>query len=71
MFPFASTQRAIWVGVLWAAMTVAFEFLFFHFVGGHSWAALAANYNVLEGRVWVFMVVWIAAAPYLSHRLRR
>jgi len=30
------------------ALTVAFEFLFFHYVGGRSWSKLLANYNLLE-----------------------
>lgn len=61
--PPASARHALAIGLGWAALTVAFEFLFFHFVGGHSWSELLANYNVLEGRVWVLVVLWIAVAP--------
>jgi len=57
-------------GRFWAALTVAFEFLFFHYLGGHSWAALLANYNVRQGRVWVFVVLWLAVAPFLFFRYR-
>ena len=53
----------------WAALTVAFEFVFFHFIGGHSWSELLANYNVGQGRVWVFVVLWIAVAPWFFFRL--
>ncbi|MBS1144927.1 MAG: hypothetical protein H6R14_2333 [Proteobacteria bacterium] len=66
-----SGRQALGIGLAWAAMTVAFEFLFFHFVGGHSWAALLANYDVLAGRVWVFVLLWVALAPYLFFRWQR
>jgi hypothetical protein len=70
LVPPASAREAVSVGLFWAALTVAFEFLFFHIVGGHSWAELLANYNVLEGRVWVFVVLWIAVAPCAFFRFR-
>jgi hypothetical protein len=66
----ASGREALSIGLFWAALTVAFEFIFFHYVGGHSWAELLANYNVLKGRVWVFLVLWIAVAPYVFFRFR-
>ena len=69
VFPLASEQRAIGVGLLWVSLTVAFEFLFFHYVGGHSWAELLGNYNVMKGRVWVFLLLWLAVAPYIFFRL--
>ena len=67
----SSCQEAISIGLLWVALTVAFEFLFFHYVGGHSWSELLANYNVLKGRVWVFVLAWVAIAPYVFFRLNR
>jgi hypothetical protein len=66
--PPSSGRQALAIGLFWTALTVAFEFLFFHFVGGHSWAELLANYNVLAGRVWVFLLLWVAIAPYLFFR---
>ena len=67
-FPPASGRQAVLIGLGWAGMTVAFEFLFFHFVGGHSWAELLANYDVLAGRVWVLVLLWLGVAPYLFFR---
>jgi hypothetical protein len=40
------------------ALTVTFEFLFFHFFGGHPWSELLAHYNVANGRVWVLILAW-------------
>jgi len=71
LYPPSSGREAISIGLLWMALTVAFEFLFFHYVGGHSWSELLGNYNVLKGRVWVVVLAWIAIAPYVFFRLDR
>jgi len=71
LYPPASGRQAISIGLLWLALTVAFEFLFFHYVGGHSWAELLGNYNVLKGRVWVVVLAWVAIAPYVFFRADR
>lgn len=68
-WPFASAASAWRAGILWVVMTVAFEFLFFHYVTGHSWAELRANYDLAAGRLWVLLLVWIAVAPVAFRRL--
>lgn len=70
-FPPSSGQEAIFTGLFWMALTIAFEFLFFHFIGGHSWTELLSNYNILEGRVWVVVLAWVAVAPYVFFRIHR
>ena len=69
-WPFASARQALSVGLFWMLLTVAFEFLFFHYVGGHAWAVLLANYDLFEGRLWPLILLWVAFAPYLFHRFR-
>ncbi len=69
LYPPSSSREAVSIGLLWMALTVAFEFLFFHYVAGHSWSELLANYNVLKGRVWVVVLVWVTIAPYVFFRL--
>jgi len=71
VIPVSSDREAVSLGLFWAALTVAFEFVFFHFIGGHSWSELLANYNVVQGRVWVFVVLWIVVAPWLFFRWHR
>jgi len=66
-----SKVQAIAVGLLWLAMTIAFEFVFGHYVAGHSWERLLRAYNLLAGRVWLLVLVWVAVAPYLFFRVRR
>ena len=70
-YPPDSGRQALLIGLLWMALTVAFEFLFFHYVVGHSWSELLVNYNLLEGRVWVAVLAWVVIAPYLFFRFRR
>lgn len=69
--PPVSARQAFSIGLLWMTLTIAFEFLFFHFAGGHSWQELLGNYNILNGRVWPVVLVWIAIAPYVFFRSDR
>lgn len=67
-WPPASAREAWFVGVFWMALTVAFEF-FFHYVGGHSWEALLANYDMARGRLWPLILLWVLVAPYFFYRI--
>ena len=71
LWPPASTRQAAAVGAVWVALTLAFEFLFGHYVAGHPWNRLLQDYNLFAGRVWVFVPVWVAVAPVLIYRLGR
>lgn len=67
-----SRNRQLWsVGWFWLALTLCFEFLFGHYVGGASWSALLADYNILEGRLWLLVLVTTLCAPALAGRIRR
>ncbi len=68
-WPPASARGAWFIGVFWMALTVAFEFLFFHYVGGHTWEALLANYDLASGRLWPLILLWVLVAPYLFYRI--
>lgn len=67
----ASTRDALAGGVLWLVMTVAFEFLFGHYVAGKPWSQLAEDYNLAAGHLWPLILVWVCVAPPLFHRLQR
>lgn len=59
------------IGAAWTAATVTSEFLFGHYVAGHSWRRLSHDYNILKGRVWVLVVLSIlAAAPVIGALMR-
>ena len=71
--PLSTRPAAAQVGLFWAAATVAFEFTFGHYVNQDSWATLAHDYDLRDGRLWLLDVIGIAAAPALARawRLRR
>ncbi len=48
-------------------MTIAFEFGFGHFVAGHSWGRLLADYNLLTGHVWVLFLLWVLVVPIVVY----
>ena len=64
-----SDGQALIIGLIWLLLTVAFEFVFGHFVMKHSWARLFHDYNILEGRVWLLVLVWTLLAPLAVYRL--
>ncbi len=66
-----SANQAIIIGLIWLVLTIVFEFLFGHYVAGHSWDRLLQDYNVLKGRVWVLVLIWISIAPFIIHRLQK
>lgn len=68
-----SPTRVVLVGVgcLWLLMTVAFEFLFGHYVSGASWATLMDDYDLARGRLWPLVLLATLVGPWLSHRVGR
>jgi hypothetical protein len=66
-----SPGRAFIIGLTWLGLTVAFEFLFGHFVMRHPWSRLFHDYNVFIGRLWVIVLIWVALAPYAFYRLQK
>jgi len=66
-----SSAEAVAIGLIWLILTVAFEFLFGHYVMKHPWSRLFHDYNIFEGRLWVVVLVWITVAPYIFYRLSR
>jgi hypothetical protein len=70
LWPLESGRQALAVGVMWLAITVCFEFLFGHYVVGHSWRRLCQDYNLCAGRVWALLLLWVTIAPYIFYRLQ-
>ena len=65
-----SVSDAWRIGVLWLALTLAFEFLAGHYVFGAPWTRLWADYNVLRGRLWILVLITTVAAPVIASRTR-
>lgn len=68
-WPLETANQAWTIGLLWFVMTILFEFGFGHFVAGHSFSRLFADYKLFQGRVWVLFLVWLAVMPYFFFRL--
>lgn len=63
----ANSNQTLWlIGLTWVILTMAFEFLFGHYVMKHSWEALLANYNIFKGKLWILVLIAELAAPVAS-----
>jgi len=62
-----SENEAIFVGVLWLLLTLAFEFLFGHYVAKHSWKKLLSKYNIFKGDLWILILIWTAVVPLIYY----
>lgn len=69
-WPPSSATQAAGIGALWLGLTLAFEFLFGHYVAGHTWSRLLQDYDLLAGRLWPLVLLWVATAPHLLSRRR-
>jgi hypothetical protein len=65
VWPIETSTQAWTIGAIWLVSTIAFEFGFGHWVAGHSWEALLADYNLMQGRVWSLFLLWIAVLPWV------
>jgi hypothetical protein len=64
------SSQLLGIGVLWLVLTLAFEFLFGHFVIGASWERLLADYNVPEGGLLPFGMVVLTLSPWIAGKVR-
>jgi len=70
-WPLRSDAEALRIGVIWLVMTVAFEFLFFHYASGIPWEKLLEAYDLPSGQLWPLVLIWVAIAPLVLNRLAR
>lgn len=63
------TRTALLIGIFWLILTIIFEFLFRHYVIGHTWEKLLADYNFLKGRLWLLVLLNNLIAPIISSKL--
>jgi hypothetical protein len=63
-----SVSELVRASVILVGLTVAFEFLFGHYVDGKSWGELAANYEIWNGRLWPVALAVVAMMPFVWGR---
>jgi hypothetical protein len=64
-----SANQAWTIGIIWLALTLAFEVGFGHFIAGNPWGKILHDYNVIKGRIWVFIPIWVLIGPYVFFRI--
>lgn len=66
-----STASQAWsIGLMWLAMTLAFEFGAGHFLFKKPWSELLLDYDIAQGRIWVLVPIVTAMAPWLMAKAR-
>jgi hypothetical protein len=70
VWPLQSSRQAAVMGLIWLVLTVAFEFIFGHYVAKHPWSRLLHDYNAFQGRLWALVLVGVTIAPYVVYRIR-
>jgi hypothetical protein len=63
-----SRRQSMAIGFLWVGLTLSFEFLGGHYLFGHPWSRLLADYDVAAGRIWILVLITTALAPRLTAR---
>ena len=69
--PSLDARTLLGLGLSWMMATVLFEFGFGHYVAGHTWSRLFADYNVAAGRVWILVLLTILVTPSAVGFFRR
>jgi phosphatidylserine synthase len=63
------TKTLLGIGIFWVVITIIFEFIFGHYVMGHPWQKLFADYNLFNGRLWILVLINNLIAPLISRKI--
>lgn len=67
----AKAQPAcIFIGIQWVVMTLAFEFIFGHFVAEKSWAELVQVFNVANGNLFILVLLVSLLSPSIVAKVK-
>jgi len=58
------------IGLQWALMTLAFEFLFGHYVAQKPWSVLAQNFDVRSGDLFSLVLLVSTFSPWAAAKLK-
>lgn len=65
------TKTLLGIGIFWVVITIIFEFIFGHYIMGHPWQKLFADYNLLNGRLWVLVLINNIVSTIISGRIKK
>ena len=57
------------VGLFWVCLTLAFEYLFAHYVLGMSWQQVKQIFNILQGNLFSLALLVTAIGPLLAAKV--
>ena len=58
-----AVKQLLIIGLIWLGLTVGFEFGFGHYVMGHPWEKLLADYDLFQGRIWSLVLLSVLFGP--------
>lgn len=67
-YPLASDGAALVMGLVWAALTVAFEFGLGAATGA-TWDEMMGQYAISHGKIWVLVPLWLILVPTVARKL--
>ncbi len=66
-----SSAHGFWcVGIIWVLMTLAFEFLFGHYVVGEPWERIIEVFYLHRGNLYLLALVATLLSPCLAAKIR-
>jgi hypothetical protein len=65
-----SLAQLMSVGVLWMLLTVVFEVSLGRWAFGYSWAQIAADYNLFQGKLMSIGLVLLLFAPLIATKVK-
>ena len=67
----ADVADAVWVGLVWLALTLVFEVSFGRFVMHATWSRIASDYDLSRGGLLPVGLLVVTMAPFISARFRQ
>lgn len=67
-YPIQSMNQSFKIGLLWMVLTLIFEFGF-SFYSGLTLKEILSEYNVLHGKTWILIPLWLFIAPRIYYSL--
>lgn len=58
------------VGGLWMGLTLAFEVFLGRVILNYSWGQITADYDVRQGGLMTFGLLWVALAPLIAAKIQ-
>jgi hypothetical protein len=65
-----SKSSALFIGAVWLVLTIAFEFVMGYVILQKPISTLLDDYNILKGRLWCLVLIWVFLAPLLLRNQR-